>query len=118
MPGFHRYTADRRTTEYMYRRLGSPDCNHSPSPGATGVAEVDDPSGSVVEILKADPEGPVDSRARTVAHPGKDQGDSDPGYCSHHAAVFGSPKPEPTQSSAGGCNRASPSGGDVFPHRG
>ena len=55
MPGFHLYTADRRTPEYLYGRLGSPDCNHPPSPGATGGAEVDDPSGSVVDILKADP---------------------------------------------------------------
>ena len=82
-------------------------------------AEVDDPSGSVVDILKTGaPEGPADSTAWTVAHAGKEKGYSDPGNGSHPTAVFGSSKPGARQSSAGGGNRASSVGGDVFPRRG
>ena len=63
-------------------------------------------------------------RVRLTAQPGpshmqaKKKGISDPGNGSHRTAVFGSSKPGARQSSAGGGNRASSVGGDVFPRRG
>ena len=46
-------------SEYLYRQLGSSDGNDPPFPGVTGAAEVDDPSGSIVEILITDLVGSI-----------------------------------------------------------
>ena len=84
--------------------------------------EVNDPSGSVVEILTTDPVGrtggPADSTSRTVAHTGKEEGYSDPGNGSQRPTVFGVSTPGHRQSSASVGNRASPVGRDDSRRRG
>ena len=69
MPGFHRNTADRRTPSICRDDSAVQTVMTRPPPGVTGVAEVDDPSGSVVEILKNRPSR-KHRRVRPTAQPG------------------------------------------------
>ena len=66
-PGFHLCTADRRTPEYLYVKRSTGVVPLGPSDGKVVTtewsyengpfAEVDNPSGSVIDILKTDPVG-------------------------------------------------------------
>ena len=119
MSGFHLYTADRQTPSICTDDSAVQSVIARPPPHPWEAQRSRIPPTVEQRSLKPTqseaPEGPADRISRTATRIGKDQGDSDPGYCLHHATVIGSPKPETTQSSAVVGNRAPPVGGDLLP---